>query len=217
MHTRIFIAKIHKCALIFFRDIKVARYIFDEWINVEIYMREENANEKDVLFLIKKEIYIVDNLKTKFLMSMNIINSKKIIINILEKYIHFKATSVSIFYETKTKNAIKIRRIIKIMKRNFFFKNYRNYFHNDKKISNKFFFEIISKKAYAHVINANFNFVNIRNDENISLTILSRKKLDVIIKCENFEIYSMIEKNLSLVLISKKNLTKHSFFQKLNS
>ena len=73
------------------------------------------------------------------------------------------------------------------------------------------------KKTYAHVINANFNFVNIRNNENISLTMLSRKKFDVIIKCENFEIYSMIEKNHFFVFISKKNLTKHSFFQKLNS
>ena len=78
-------------------------------------MREKNANEKNVFFLIKKETYIVDNLKTKFLMNINIVNSKKIIINIFEKHIHFKATNVSIFCETKIKNAIKIRRVTKIL------------------------------------------------------------------------------------------------------
>ena len=50
-------------------------------------------------------------------MSINMINSKKVIINILEKYIHFKATNVSISCEIKTRDAIKIRRIIKIMKK----------------------------------------------------------------------------------------------------
>ena len=88
----------------------------------------------------------------------------------------------------------------------------------NKKFSNKkVFFEFFLKKIYVYVININFNFVNIRNNKNISLIILSRKEFDVIIKCENFEIYFMIEKNHFLVFISKKNLIKHSFFQKLNS
>ena len=43
------------------------------------------------------------------------------IINIFEKYISFKTTNVSIFYETKTKDAIKIRRVIKIMKKKMIF------------------------------------------------------------------------------------------------
>ena len=63
-------------------------------------------------------------------MNINIINSKKIIINILEKYIHFKTMNISIFCEIKTKDAINIRRIIKIV---IFFLNYRNYFRNDEK------------------------------------------------------------------------------------
>ena len=119
MQANFFIAKIHKCALIFFREIKIIRYIFDEWINIEIYMREKTQTKK-TFFLLKK-IYIVDDLKIKFLMNMNIISSKKIIISILEKHIHFKTMNVSIFYETKTKNAIKIHRMIKIMKKNDFF------------------------------------------------------------------------------------------------
>ena len=88
----------------------------------------------------------------------------------------------------------------------------------NKNISNKIIsFKFILKKTYVHVINANFNFVNVRNNENISLIMLSKRKLDVIIKCENFEIYFVIEKNQFFVFILKKNLTKHSFFHKLNS
>ena len=46
---------------------------------------------------------------------------KKTIINDFEKHIYFKATNVSIFYETQIKNAIKLRRVIKIMKKKRFF------------------------------------------------------------------------------------------------
>ena len=72
-----------------------------------------------------------------------------------------------------------------------------------KKISN-IFFSIYLKKVYVYVINVNINFVNICNNENISLIILSRKEFDFIIKCVNFKIYTMIEKNYFLVFISKK-------------
>ena len=84
------------------------------------FIYDKKTQTKKTFFLIKKEIYIVDNLKIIFFININIINSKKTIINIFEKDIHFKITNVSIICETKTKNAIKIRRVIKTI--NFFLK-----------------------------------------------------------------------------------------------
>ena len=77
--------------------------------------------KREKRFFSIKKTHIVDNLKTNFFMNMNIIKSKKIIINIFEKHIHFKTTNVLIFYKIRTKNAIKIYRIIKIIKKNDFF------------------------------------------------------------------------------------------------
>ena len=87
----------------------------------------------------------------------------------------------------------------------------------NKKLSNNFFLKFILKKAYVYVINANFNFVNIRNNENISLTILSRKKLERHYKMRKFRNLFYDRKKLFSRFYFKKNLTKHLFFQNLNS
>ena len=69
-----------------------------------------------------------------------------------------------------------------------------------KSLSNRdFFFESQIKNVYFHFVNVEFNFVNVRND-NDSLFVISRYyKIDLIIKYEVEKVYFVNLKNYFLI------------------
>lgn len=71
-------AKIRKCAPILLRGIGFARYIFKNYIMFNSYLEATDKNSSSIVLYIQREIYIVNNLKTKFLIKINILEPKKI-------------------------------------------------------------------------------------------------------------------------------------------
>lgn len=83
-----------------------------------MYLEEKNVHERKVLKHVCREMYLVDNLKTKFLIKMNILDSKQIVIDIFKQKLHFEfCESIIIACEIKTRNNVRIRRTMRIIKK----------------------------------------------------------------------------------------------------
>ncbi len=108
------------------------------------------------------EVYLINNLKTKFLISINILESKQVIIDILSRRLRFKFyKKVAISCEVKIKNNVRICRTIRIAKKEIIFAKLTTKIAITLKEKNKlfkrnFFFELTMLEAYIYFINANF-------------------------------------------------------------
>jgi len=73
-----FIKKIQ--TFIFVCDINIARHLIDNYLVLNIYIKDYICDKKFVAHICRK-IYIVNNLKIKLLLNINIIIFKQIIVN----------------------------------------------------------------------------------------------------------------------------------------
>jgi len=65
---------------IFVCDINIARHLINNYLVLNIYIKDYICNKKFIAHICQK-IYIVNNLKIKLLFDINIIASKQIIVN----------------------------------------------------------------------------------------------------------------------------------------
>ena len=80
-----------------------------------------------------------------------------------------------------------------------------------RSLSNRdFLFESQMKSVYSHFVNAGFNFINIRNDNDSSFIISRYYKIDSIMKYEAKKVYLVNLKNY--FLIAKSSQEKESIF-----
>ena len=102
---------------------------------------------------------------------------------------------------------MRIRRIVRAMKKPIIFlkliKTIIVFLKKKKSLSNRdFLFKSKMKNVYSHFINIEFNFVNIRNDNDFSFIISHRYKINSIIKYEIKKVYFVKLKNHSLIVKS---------------
>ena len=64
--------------LIIVKDINNKKHNVNKYVKIKIYL----SNKNDVIILIKRELYIVDNLTIKTFIKINIIKFKNIILNL---------------------------------------------------------------------------------------------------------------------------------------
>ena len=85
-------------------------------------MKSKNKNNNKIIAYICYEIYLINNLKTKFSININILKSKQVIIDILNRKLRFEfCKKVAIFCEIKIKNNIRICQTICIAKKKIIF------------------------------------------------------------------------------------------------
>ena len=68
-------------ASITIREINTKKHFTNDYLFLDIYIENEIDEQKRIAH-IKRETYIIDNLKIKMLVEINIIASKRIIVNI---------------------------------------------------------------------------------------------------------------------------------------
>ena len=101
-------------SLILVHDIDINHYLIKEYILLEIYFLDKyKSKKKKVRIKITKKAYLVDNLKAKILLNIDIIESKKIdLITLRNKiYIDFYDTIIDINLRLKLQD-ITIKPII---------------------------------------------------------------------------------------------------------
>ena len=67
--------------LIFVCNINIARHLINNYLVLNIYIKDYICDRKSIVYICQK-IYIVDNLKIKLLLNINIITFKQIIVNL---------------------------------------------------------------------------------------------------------------------------------------
>ena len=78
-----------------------------------------------------------------------------------------------------------------------------------------FLFESQIKSVYSHFVNVEFNFVNVRNDNDFLFVISHYYKINLIIKYEIKEVYFVNLKNHFLIVKSSRE-KKSMFFKFIN-
>ena len=102
--SNIFIRKI--IFSISIRDVKTKKYQFDEYVIVFIYIFDHDKDENVVKIMIIKKIHLIDNLKINMLFEIDLIESKKIDINILNKTIYIDNCDVIASLKIKTSRIV---------------------------------------------------------------------------------------------------------------
>ncbi len=72
-------------------------------------MKNKNKNNNKIIAYICYKVYLINNLKTKFLISINILELKQIVINILNRKLKFEfCEKIAILCEIKIKYNVQI-------------------------------------------------------------------------------------------------------------
>ena len=130
-------------------------------------MKNEINDEIQILIKFIRDIHIMNNLKANFLISMDILDFKDVIINISKKKIIFtKCENIAVFIQIIIRNNVRIRRIVRSKRRQIIsFKTIEivgiSLRDKDPLFDRDFIFEPKMKKVYSHFVNANFNFINV--------------------------------------------------------
>ena len=160
-----------------------------------------------MLTYLRRELHIVDNLRVKILIKNNIIKSKEIVINIVNKKARINSYSITINIIARFKDDFVRRKIF--IKLSIFVSSYSEIMLLIKKINLSNNRDFLFKSAqtntnliiFAYLINYIIIEVLIRNKSNISIYISRKLRLENILEI-NYENYFQI------IIESKFVLTK---------
>ena len=168
------------------RELNINRYFTFEYVVVFIYFVDKNTIDKKIKTCFRREIHIVDDLKTNMLIENHIIDSKNFIINLNKKIARinncdvivsieiqsFKLSTIQLFVHLKKIIVISIHVELTI------------FIHRMKNIlfvARDFLFEskfINQLSMYAHLIDATTKTVIVRNNNNTSMQISRNMRLN---------------------------------------
>ena len=157
----------------------------------------------------RRKVHIVNDLKCKVFLNMNILKTKQMIFNMKNKImIFFTCKDLVVFIQIISKSNARIRRVIhfkdqtvisvKTVAQMFiYFKRKR--FSDDK----NYFFESDQKQLaivlnkmndfYVHVCEENLTCVQIKNDKDVAIKISRKIRLDTLTKYEEEKCYQLNE------------------------
>ena len=172
-------------------DNKIIKLI--EYIVVSVYFKSK-YNDKSTIVKVNIKIYLINDLKTRLLIDVNIINSKNITLNFLKNYLIIESCQdFEIIIKFKIRLNLNTRRIIRVKKTFILileqlvniFVIYHKTLLNDR----DFLFESQcsidirqNDDIYTYVVDASFYMIQIRNINNYSIMLLKKVRLNIVIK-----------------------------------
>ena len=171
-------------------------------------------------------MYIVNDFKAKMLLNTNILDFKRMSINVDEEKLLIKSYNDLITnIKIKVKNNINVRRIIRNQKRITIFFNLMMKIFIELRISafllNKdYLFEFNYTKIYAHIMNAEVFFIYIKNDIDIFKIVSRHFNLSIIVEYNVDLCLATHSNDHDLIMKSRKlrvNALKDNFDIKMNN
>ena len=99
------------------KNIEIVKYIIDDYLLLFMYVKKQ-IDDQFVVVHFRREIHVINNLKIKLLLKINVINSKRIMIDLNQRQLFIKnCQNLTIKLKIIVKNNVKIRRVIKIKKK----------------------------------------------------------------------------------------------------
>jgi hypothetical protein len=202
------------------RDIDIATHNCFEYVTLELFISDyiRNSRSKDIATL-TRQAHVVNNLRAKFLMSMNILESEKIILNISRRKMILSLCEnlkidirVISKLDSRVKRVILAERLVTVSIRTIVavFIKMKN-----KTVSERdYLFQSVSRElnleskndVMTHTMNVDLAAVQICNVTNKSIVISRKTRLERLMKYEKHECY--------VTDATKTSLTADSFWRK---
>ena len=150
---------------------------------------QDTIDKQKVTTYLRREIHIIDNLKTKLLLKMNVMSFECMIVDMSLKQLIIKNyQNLIVNLEIIVKNNIHVRRTLRIKKKfiveiNIIVKlsiDLRDDFIFDK----NYLFELNFSKIYAYIVDVFVWFVYVKNDLNTSLEISRHAHMSQLVEFE---------------------------------
>ena len=204
------------------RDFDTIRHETWKYIIVDIHFRDMK-NEKKIIFIIRREVHLINNLKCNMLFDNDVLTSKDIVINTAKKSTFIDSTEVTISLEVRsTKNVIqKSIHLKKITIVSFHSKLVVSINHLSLSNTKNFLFESdydLNIVMYAYFIDAFISAVIVRNDKSVSIKISRNFRLDRIFEFDFFNVFHIDDnkENVRELVIKHLKVThKNDWFKKL--
>ena len=189
------------------RNIEIVKYIIDDYLLFFIYVKKQ-IDDQFVVVHFRRKIHVINNLKIKLLLKINVMNSKRMIIDLNQRQFFIKnCQNLTTKLEIIVKNNVKLRRIIKVKKKLVVETNFivqiliitRKNFLFDK----NYLFESYFVNVYVHVTNSSLSFVCVKNNLIVLLNISRHVKLNNLTKFEKQSCYQ-INSNEYVWVVKKK-------------
>jgi len=179
--------------VVFVRDIENDKHLINDYLQLSIYLQDKIDNNRVVAHFCQK-VHVVKNLRAKLLLSMNIIDLERIIVNVNKRKLIIKSChNLETKLKIKSKNNIRIKRVVKI-KRSLVVVTYFvlevPIVVRDEILPNKnYLFESILFDAYSYVANKKIFFVCVCNNRSMSLHISQYATLERLLKFKKQDYY----------------------------
>ncbi len=185
------------------RDINNALHQSSFYVMLDLYL-DELINESKTRDHVRREFHLVDELKCKLLMNLNIMTSEKMTINLADKSLIVFTCEILVRINSKSNS--RIRRIVHskefVTVSSNFVTSISIYLRKKKlSVNRDFLFESNHdtltaslnelEDFYTHVCDCNLAFVQIRNDLFKSMMISFRTRLELLTKYEKEECFQI--------------------------
>ena len=196
------------------RDINSRQHDNSEYVKLKFYIRDKTIVDKSVTIHFRREVHVVNDLKIKILIDMNIIELKIIDVLMNNNILHVENCDVIVFIIIKFKNnderINRIIRVITIVIISFHFTIAIIVKFRDKSMSidRNYFFHFISNvkfksndEFFVHIVDVNVDAVQIRNVTNKSCIISRNVKINKLHDFEKKNCYVVDSKNRHLAAV----------------
>ena len=196
------------------RDLDVDKHITTEYVILFMYFFDKK-NDVIIKAKIIKKIHLIDNFKINMLLSNDVIESKKIDVNISNKSIYIDNCEIIINFEIRTSRiivqiSIHARKITMIFSHNelIFSMHYiivsfdRNYLFESNEFNLSF---------YVHLINFNFKHIVVRNENNHAIHISRNCRVDHMIEINFINVFQIHVDDVNQIvdLIFRRSIQIH--------
>ena len=150
---------------------------------------QDTIDKRKVTTHLRREVHVIDNLKTKLLLSMNVMSFERMIIDMNLKQLIIKSCqSLIVKLEIIVKNNIRVRRTLRVEKKfvievNIIVKLSID-LRDDSILDKDYLFEFNFSNTYAHIVDVFVWFVYVKNDLNTSLKISCHAHMSQLIEFE---------------------------------
>ena len=181
--------------LIVVRNIEIVKHVIDDYLLLSMYVKKQ-IDDQFIVAHFRREIHVINNLKIKLLLKINVMSSKRIIIDLNQRQFFIKnCQNLTIKLKIIVKNNVKIRRVIKFEKKLVVETNFivqMSMITRENLLFDKdYLFESCFVDVYVHVTNSTLSFICVKNDLIVLLNISRHVKLSNLTKFEKQDCYQI--------------------------
>ena len=215
--SKIFVFRISESIRI--RDIDTIWHDIFEYVMIDFYIFEVTIADTFVKAHFTREIHLIDSLSVKILIEMNVIISKKMIINVDKQIVTIDSCDVTTKLHVISRDK-RMNRVVKFLKQLIIFSHihmivFVKIREQTLSTNRDYFFHSLEDSRletendfFAHIIDVNFIVVQVRNSTNQSITISRNFKLNKLNDYNEKNCFLVASKNRHLVVKSSGWLGK---------